>query len=75
MTIAHYILWAIFILICFFGLLSIGYYAGREEVKSNESCWGNTTFELSIEDIAALLEGKTLAGDTGEYRIFIMMEK
>lgn len=29
MTIFHYILWAIFILICFFGLLSIGYYAGR----------------------------------------------
>lgn len=46
----------------------------KEEVKSNESCWGNTTFELSIEDIAALLEGKTLAGDTGEYGIFIMME-
>ena len=38
----------------------------KEEVKSNESCWGNTTFELSTEDIVALLEGKTLAGDTGE---------
>lgn len=49
--------------------------SNKEEVKSNESCWGNTTFELSIEDIAALLEGKTLAGDTGEYGIFIMMEK
>ena len=47
----------------------------KEEVKSNESCWGNTTFELSIEDIVALLEGKILAGDTGEYGIFIMMEK
>ena len=45
----------------------------KEEVKSNESCWGNTTFELSTEDIVALLEGKTLAGDTGEYGIFIMM--
>lgn len=32
----------------------------KEEVKSNESCWGNTTFELSTEDIVALLEGKTL---------------
>lgn len=47
----------------------------EEEVKSNESCWGNITFELSTEDIVALLEGKTLAGDTGEYGIFIMMEK
>ena len=46
----------------------------KEEVKSNESCWGNITFELSKEDIVALLEGKTLAGDTGEYGIFIMME-
>ena len=32
----------------------------KEEAKSNESCWGNTTFELSIEDIVALLEGKLL---------------
>ena len=47
----------------------------KKEVKSNESCWGNSTFELSIEDIVALLEGKTLAGDNGEYGIFIMMEK
>lgn len=47
----------------------------KAEVKSNESCWGNTTFELSTEDIVALLEGKTLAGDNGEYGIFIMMEK
>ena len=45
----------------------------KAEVKSNESCWGNTKFELSTEDIVALLEGKTLAGDTGEYGIFIMM--
>ena len=47
----------------------------KEEVKSNESCWWNITFELSIEDVVALLEGKTLAGDTGEYGIFIMTEK
>ena len=45
----------------------------EEEIRSNTSCWGNTTFELSTEDIVALLEGKTLAGDTGEYGIFIMM--
>lgn len=46
----------------------------EEEVKSNESCWGNTTFELSAEDIAALLKGKTLACDDGEYGIFIKLK-
>lgn len=45
----------------------------EEEVKSNESCWGNTTFELSIKDIMALLNRKTLAGDNGENGIFIKM--
>lgn len=45
----------------------------EEEVQSNMSCWGNTTFELSIKDISALLQGKTLAGDNGEYGVFIMM--
>lgn len=45
----------------------------EDEIKSNESCWGNTTFELSAEDIVALLNGKTLAGDNGEYGIFIKM--
>lgn len=38
------------------------------------SCWGNVTFELSAEDILALFKGKTLAGDTDEYGIFIKME-
>lgn len=47
----------------------------EEEVRSHMSCWGNTTFELSVEDISALLQGKTLAGDCGgEYGIFITME-
>mgnify|MGYP007072989284 CR=1 FL=1 len=45
----------------------------EKEVQSNMSCWGNTTFELSAEDISALLQGKTLAGDNGEYGVFIMM--
>ena len=45
----------------------------EEEIRSNTSCWGNTTFELSTENIVALLEGKTLAGNTGEYEIFITM--
>lgn len=27
----------------------------EEQIRSNTSCWGNTTFELSIEDIVALL--------------------
>lgn len=47
----------------------------EEEVKSNESFWGNTTFELSIEDIMALLNRKTLAGDDGKYGIFIKMKE
>jgi hypothetical protein len=47
----------------------------KEEVQSHVSCWGNATFELSIKDISALLQGKTLAGDYGgEYSIFITME-
>lgn len=47
----------------------------KEEIKSNMSCWGNVTFELSAEDIFALFKGKTLAGDTGEYGIFIRLEE
>lgn len=45
----------------------------EDEIKSNESCRGNTTFELSAEDIVVLLKGKTLAGDNGEYGIFIKL--
>lgn len=47
----------------------------EDEIKSNESCWGNTTIELSVEDIEALFMGKTLATDNGEYGIFIKLEK
>lgn len=47
----------------------------EEEVRSHMSCWGNTTFELSATDIVALFAGKTLAGDDGEYGIFITMGK
>lgn len=46
----------------------------EEEVRPHMSCWGNTTFELSATDIVALFAGKTLAGDDGEYGIFITME-
>ena len=46
----------------------------KEEVQSHVSCWGNATFELSATDIVALFVGKTLAGDNGEYGIFIKME-
>lgn len=46
-----------------------------EEILSNMSCWGNVNFTLSAEDISALFQGKTLAGDCGgEYGIFISME-
>lgn len=47
----------------------------EDEIKANESCWGNVTFELSADDIAALLRGKTLAGMVNdEYGIFIKFE-
>lgn len=46
----------------------------EDEIKSNESCWGNQTFEISSEDIKALLEGKTLTSMVNdEYGIFITM--
>lgn len=47
----------------------------EDEVKSNESCWGNQEFEISAEDIAALLKGKTLTAMVNdEYGIFIRLE-
>ena len=46
----------------------------EDEIKSNESCWGNTTFVLSTADIAALMKGKTLATNNDEYGIFIKLE-
>lgn len=48
----------------------------ENEIKSNMSCWGNQTFIISAEDIAALLEGKTLTGMVNdEYGIFISIDK
>ena len=47
----------------------------EEEIKQNTSCWGNQTFKISDEDIAALLKGKTLTAMVNdEYGIFIKME-
>ena len=47
----------------------------EDEIKSNKSCWGNQTFEISAQDIAALLEGKTLTAMVNdEYGIFIKIE-
>lgn len=46
----------------------------EDEVESNKSCWGNQTFEISSEDIKALLEGKTITVMVNdEYGIFITM--
>lgn len=48
----------------------------EDEIKSNESCWGNQTFVISKKDIRALLDGKTLAAMLNdEYGIFIEIEK
>lgn len=47
----------------------------EEEIRSHESCWGNQTFIISKEVIAALLEGKTLTAMVNdEYSVFIKME-
>ena len=47
----------------------------EDEIKANKSCWGNQTFEISAQDIAALLEGKTLTAMVNdEYGIFIKIE-
>ena len=47
----------------------------EDEIKSNESCWGNETFEISAKDLEALLAGKTLATMVNdEYGIFIKLE-
>ena len=46
----------------------------EDEIKANESCWGNHWFEISDTDIAALLKGKTLTAMVNdEYGIFIKM--
>ena len=47
----------------------------EKEVDEHCSYWGNTIFELSIKDITALMEGKTLAAMVNdEYGVFIKME-
>lgn len=33
----------------------------EDEIKTNESCYGNHTFEISAKDLIALFEGKTIA--------------
>lgn len=47
----------------------------EDEIESNESCYGNDFFRISMEDITALMAGKTLAAMVAdEYGIFIKME-
>lgn len=45
----------------------------EDKMKSNGPCWGATIFELSIKDIMAILNGKTIVADNGEYGIFIRL--
>lgn len=48
----------------------------KEEAYKYSSCYGNTYFTITREDIEALLAGKILAGDiAGEYGVFISMDK
>lgn len=47
----------------------------QKEAITHASCYGNTYFTITKEDIEALLAGKILAGDVGyEYGVFIEME-
>ena len=46
----------------------------KDEIKSNKSRWGNQIFEISSEDIKALLDGKAITAMVNdEYGIFITM--
>lgn len=48
----------------------------REEARKHASCYGDTYFTITREDIEALLAGKILAGDVGgEYGLFIKMKE
>lgn len=48
----------------------------KEEAYKYSSCYGNTYFTITREDIEALLAGRILAGDVaGEYGVFISMDK
>ena len=47
-----------------------------EEAKPNESPYGNEDYEISADDIKALIDGKTLtAMINGEYGLFIKMKR
>ena len=47
-----------------------------EDVKSNESPYGNEDFVISADDIKALEDGKILtAMIAGEYGVFIKMKR
>ena len=47
-----------------------------EEVKANESPYGNEDYEISEDDIKALKDGKILAAMiSGEYGVFIKMKR
>lgn len=48
----------------------------EEESNKYASCYGNTYFTITTEDIKALLAGKILAGDVNdEYGVFISLEE
>ena len=48
----------------------------KEEAYKYSSCYGNTYFTITREDIEALLAGKILTGDVaGEYGVFISMDE
>lgn len=48
----------------------------EDEINKYVSCWGNFKFELTREEIEALLEGKTLVDpeDDVDYGVIISMK-
>lgn len=52
------------------------YNSEAEADRDMRTPWGNSYFEITREDIQALLDGKTLAGCVAsEYGLFISLEK
>ena len=48
----------------------------QKEANTHASCYGNTYFTITKEEIEALLAGKVLTGDVGgEYGVFISLKE
>ena len=46
----------------------------KDEVENFKSKWGNRYEEITIEDLLAILYGKVLCLNDGEYTTFVYLE-